>query len=53
MVRIVDADGFVYMKDAIVENVGVLPAVYIDANTAILEGNGSVTKPYSLFKYSR
>lgn len=48
MVRIVEDDGFVYNKDTIVEDVGVVPSVYIKNSTSILEGKGTKANPYKI-----
>ncbi|MGE5614065.1 MAG: DUF6273 domain-containing protein [Bacillota bacterium] len=46
MVRVVDTDGTVYMKDAATGNIAVMPAMYIKKDAAVTAGNGSRKNPF-------
>lgn len=48
MVRIVDADGYIYMRDAVVKNVGILPALKIKSGFKA-NGEGSIAQPFKIF----
>lgn len=47
MVRVVDTDGNVYMKDALVDHIAVLPAMYIKPEALISNGDGSRKHPFA------
>lgn len=47
MVRIVDEDGLVYHKDANVK-AGIIPAMYIEEDLSVIEGNGTKNNPYMI-----
>ncbi|HHW48631.1 MAG TPA: hypothetical protein GXX14_08450 [Clostridiaceae bacterium] len=46
MVRVVDRDGYIYMKDANVDGIGVIPALYLKNTAGILEGTGTREQPF-------
>lgn len=46
MVRVVEKDGYVYMKDANYTKIGIRPSVIIDITGLPYEGDGSPDKPY-------
>ena len=48
MVRVVDRDGYIYMKDANVDNIGVIPALYLKNNAIISHGIGTRDQPFEL-----
>ena len=52
MVRVVDTDGYVYMKDALVDHIAVLPAMYIKPEVSVSDGDGSLEDPF-IFEMNR
>lgn len=46
MVRVVDKDGYIYMKDANVDNIGVIPALYLKKTVTIVDGAGTREQPF-------
>lgn len=52
MVRVVDTDGYVYMKDALVDHIAVLPAMYIKPEVSVSDGDGSREDPF-IFELKR
>jgi hypothetical protein len=46
MVRVVDTDGTIYMKDAAAGNIAVMPAMYIKKGAAVTAGDGSRRNPF-------
>lgn len=52
MVRVVDTDGYVYMKDALVDHIAVLPAMYIKPEVSVSDGDGSREDPF-IFEMNR
>jgi hypothetical protein len=47
MVRVVDTDGYIYMRDAAVESVGILPALNIEPGFEAA-GSGSIGDPFRI-----
>jgi hypothetical protein len=47
MVRVVDTDGYIYMRDAVVESVGILPALNIRSGFGAY-GEGSIGNPLKI-----
>jgi len=48
MVRVVDRDGYIYMKDANVEDIGVIPALYLKKTAVISGGMGTREQPFQV-----
>jgi hypothetical protein len=48
MVRVVDKDGYIYMKDANVDNIGVIPALYLKNTAIIFDGIGTKEQPFKV-----
>jgi len=48
MVRVVDRDGYIYMKDANVSCIGVIPALYLKNTVRILDGTGTREQPFKV-----
>lgn len=46
MVRFIDTDGFVYHKDAINKNLGIVPCIYLPSDIKIISGNGTYNHPF-------
>jgi hypothetical protein len=49
MLRIVEKDGYIYMKDAIVEDVGIVPCIYLRSGWG-MEGKGTFKEPYRIVR---
>jgi hypothetical protein len=45
MLRIVEKDGYIYMKDAITEDIGIVPCIYLRSGWS-MEGKGTLREPY-------
>jgi len=48
MVRVVDRDGYIYMKDANAAGIGVIPALYLKNTAIILDGAGTKERPFKI-----
>jgi len=47
MLRIVEKDGYIYMKDAITEDIGIVPCIYLRSGWS-MEGKGTLKEPYRI-----
>ena len=47
MLRIVGKDGYIYMKDAIIEDIGIVPCIYLRSGWS-MEGKGTLKEPYRI-----
>jgi len=47
MLRIVETDGYIYMKDAITEDIGIVPCIYLRSGWSV-EGKGTLKEPYRI-----
>ncbi|HHW00874.1 MAG TPA: hypothetical protein GXX36_15160 [Clostridiaceae bacterium] len=48
MVRVVDEDGYIYMKDANADSIGVIPALYLKNTATIIDGTGTRKQPFKV-----